>query len=139
MFTGTAMSLTNYLFTKVLNLTQQHCTSRYKIYVDDGLFFLYVEDNDYASNEWFHLVVQLHGLNDGEEMEVYYNGICKSKETIKFPATRTPGDGTLVIGRMYAGVDIGNGWGSVTVDELTLWNRKLNPVEIQALHEKYQE
>ena len=69
---------------------------------------------------WFHLTVRFHGEDGG--VSVYHGGELRGTDTYsgtKSPAA-APGPGHLVLGRHYS--DLDTGYGSVMVDELTLWD-----------------
>ena len=66
---------------------------------------------------WFHLTVVYHEA--GNDVDVYYDG--ERKVTVSRSGAIEPsGSGHMVIGRRF--IDAFNGYATVEIDELTLWN-----------------
>ena len=81
---------------------------------------------------WFHLVLNFIGSNDGQEMVVYLDGEEVARVARKStPGTAPQGDGRVVIGRLETDDD--GYYGSIMIDELTLWNQALSLQDIQNL------
>ena len=59
------------------------------------------------------------GPNDGEGIRVYINGQEVANVTTRHVASRSAGDGRIVVGRFYTDRNIR--YASVQVDELTLY------------------
>ena len=94
----------------------------------------------YAANfdktkEWFFFVLNYEGPNKGEGITLYINGVIKTRASWKFIVEAPPGDGRVVIGKCYTKYDIW--YASTIIDELTLWNRTLTPMEIQSMYYMY--
>ena len=66
---------------------------------------------------WFHLVVMYHG--EGKGMEIYYDGIEFGLNSVAY-GNRVSSSGHIVLGRLYTNRN--DGYASVMVDELTLWD-----------------
>ena len=81
---------------------------------------------------WFHLVLNYIGPADGQGFNIYTDGALLGNGTNKVTLSYTPGDGRLVIGRLFTDRD--DAYVSVEVDELTVWNRTLTLQEIQAIY-----
>ena len=85
--------------------------------------------------EWFHLVLNLHDLND-EWFDIYHNGVdLESEVNPSSPYNFTTGLGVMVIGRYWSMDD--RWYSSVIVDEMLLFNRKLTTDEIQILYQMH--
>ena len=82
--------------------------------------------------EWFHLVLNLYGLNE-EWFDIYHNGVDQESDVNpSSPYNFTAGHGVMVIGR-YWSTDHKR-YSSVNLDEMFLFNRKLTADEIQILY-----
>ena len=94
-----------------------------------GHFSLYVSG---IPSGWFHLAVSILGPSDGEGFRVYYDGVLKGSDSSRGGGTKSGNSGQLVLGRRL--IDLNSYYASVTVDELTLWNRSLTAAEITAIY-----
>ena len=88
---------------------------------------------DSAPTGWTHIVLNYIGPNDesDEAVTMFFNGTEEDSDTTKDGLPYSPGDGRIVLGRLYTDSD--NGYSSVQVDELTFFNRTLTLDEIAAL------
>ena len=84
---------------------------------------------------WFHLGLVFHGSQQGQGFTLHVHqqstrrsGTLNSKE---YQNTT----GTVIIGRRFHERD--QNYGSITMDELTLWNRKLSQQDVEALRNMY--
>ena len=72
-----------------------------------------------------------HGPNNGQGLSVYLDGSLYRHDSSKMPRNFTRSSGTVIIGKCCTDRD--EDYGSVTVDELTFWDRQLLAAEIQAI------
>ena len=94
-----------------------------------GHFYVY---NLPAQLVWTHVVLNYIGPEDDTQgIRVYFNGELEDTDTHKSGTPKQPGDWRLVIGRQHSDTD--EDYASVGVDELLLFNQKLNDEEIQSL------
>ena len=103
-------------------------SSRYTVRIPAGYFY-YTHDSVPA--DWYHLALVYHGPSDGQGMSVYHDAALLKHDASKTPKNHTESSGTVIIGKRHTDRD--GDYGSVTVDELTLWDRHLLPEEIQAI------
>ena len=82
--------------------------------------------------EWFHLVLNYIGPNDGEGIRLYLDAVEVSNDTSKSLESRSAGDGRIVVGRLSTNSN-GN-YASVQVDELIYFNRALTTAEVQLIY-----
>ena len=71
------------------------------------------------------------GPNNGQRIQIYYNGTEVSTDPTKSSASRSPGDGRIVVGRFAT--DLDRHYATVMVDELLFFNQTLTSAEIDAL------
>ena len=71
------------------------------------------------------------GPNDGEEIRVYYNG-QEEVNGVTADATRSAGDGRIVVGRRY--IDEDSQYASMQIDELIFFNKALSTTDIERLY-----
>ena len=81
---------------------------------------------------WFHVVLNFIGTNSDEGFKLYYDGVEKDINLKTTTGNFTLGSGTVVIGKRSAFSD--EGYSSVMVDEMMLYNRKLTETEIEDLY-----
>ena len=81
---------------------------------------------------WFHLVVNF--ISPLEGFKIYNDGIEVGSDIIHFEHSYGVGDGRILIGRSFSGVD-GN-YASVEVDELLFFNEALTEPEIIQLKQQ---
>ena len=79
---------------------------------------------------WYHLTLVFHGPDQGQGLSVYHDGILIMNDVTKQSNNFVENLGTVVIGT--ARTDLA-GFGSVTIDELTFWDRRLLAEEIAAI------
>ena len=105
-----------------------HCFST-DFSVEGGNF----QNSDYRpSNDWFHVVVNYCGPNNGEGFNTYFNGeLAYSDTTVEEEASK-PGDRRIVIGRSFTEVD--NYYTSMAIDEMLMLNKILTEQEIKCLY-----
>ena len=81
---------------------------------------------------WTHVVLNYFGPEEGTQgIRVYLDGELEATDTWKSGNPKEPGDGRLVVGRLYS--DIDDTYASVGADELLLFNQKLDDQEIMSL------
>ena len=85
------------------------------------------------SNDWFHVVINYSGPNNGEGFVTYFNGETAYNDSTVEEDDTTPGDGRIVIGRSFTEVD--DYYTSMAVDEVVLFNKVLTEHEIKCLYE----
>ena len=100
---------------------------RYIAILPDGDFMVIVN----RPNEWIHTVFNLSpyfGIN------IYWNGRHIRTQSRKYPSKYPrEGNGRIAINRLYSAY---NGfYGSVKVDEVFFFNKRLNATEIKILSE----
>ena len=80
---------------------------------------------------WFHLSLVLHGSGSG--ISIYMDGrwVGEKGWTAK---EHSSGSGMVGIGALYT-IERLHYFGSVTVDELTMWNRELTSEEIKKIYQ----
>ena len=77
---------------------------------------------------WTHIVMSYIGPSDGEGIRIFYNGTEVANVTTKAAGSDPPGDGRVVVGRVYTDRDVL--YVSVQLDELALFNKALSTTEI---------
>ena len=72
------------------------------------------------------------GPNNGEGIEIYYNGTEVKSDGVKQARSMSSGDGRIVVGRHYTDQD----WeyASVQVDELIYFNAALSSDHVQSIY-----
>ena len=99
------------------------------MYVSGGSFYHFQYR---PSNDWFHIVVNYFGPNNGEGFNTYFNGnIAFTDNTIQEDNT-TAGNGRIVIGKSFTEID--DYYTSLEVDEVLLFNKILTAQEINYLY-----
>ena len=99
------------------------------MYVPGGSFYHFQYR---PSDDWFHVVVNYFGPNNGEGFNTYFNGdVAFTDSTIQEDDT-TPGNGRIVIGRSFTEID--DYYTSMEVDELCFFNEVLSAQEIKYLY-----
>ena len=98
---------------------------RYLIHVRSGEFYI---EQGYHRVGWTHVVLNYYGHEDGQETELYLDGILTNHRTWKYSWSKTPEDGRIVVGRIDPTQD--KDYGSVKVDELTMFNSVLSADDI---------
>ena len=81
---------------------------------------------------WTHIVMNYIGPSDGEGIRIFDNGTEVANVATKVAGSDHPGDGRIVVGRIYT--DRGLLYASVQVDELTFFNKALSTTEIAATY-----
>ena len=77
---------------------------------------------------WFHVVYNFIGPSTTEGIRVYNDGEQVGGTITEDDSTHTEGDGRIVFGRFYTGVD--QSYASVQMDELLFFNHTLSASEI---------
>ena len=85
------------------------------------------------SSEWFHIVWTIP--DPREKITVFHDKIIQSGSPDSKPVYPGIRSGTTVIGKRYTDAD--DDYGTVTVDELILWNRTLTETEVGQLYDMY--
>ena len=99
------------------------------IYVLDGNFMVGMQIFD----SWTHVVMNFIGPKDGQGIKGYANGILRRTDYSLGSATFYPGDGRIVMGRTYTDNSIDSYYANFDLDELFIFNEKLNEDEILVL------
>ena len=83
-------------------------------------------------NDWQHVVLSfVKGREDKDEIQIYNNAENIATDKTKAPGTNSKGNGRIVIGRHFSGLD--GKYASVEVDELLFCNQALTEKEITIL------
>ena len=86
---------------------------------------------------WTQVALVYHGTDAG--LSIYYNGNFKTMDTSKAShnggSSWASGNGKVAIGRTY--VRRNEGYASVLIDELMLWNIALTQQQLQQLYNMY--
>ena len=83
-------------------------------------------------NGWTHIVLNYIGPNDGEGIQIYYNGAEVANDTTKSDGTYSAGDGRIIVGRRY--IDEDRRYASMEIDELIFFNEALSTSDIKLLY-----
>ena len=97
---------------------------RYELHVTGGL------------PSWTQVALVYHGTDAG--VSIYYNGNFKARDNTKAShggSSWPSGNGKVAIGRTYVGRN--QGYASVLIDELMLWNVTLPQQQLQQLYNMY--
>ena len=81
---------------------------------------------------WTHVVLNYIGPNNGQVIEIYYNGERKKTKSQKNTRSYSAGDGRIVVGRHYTNFDRLY-YASVRIGGLLFFNRALTAAEISTL------
>ena len=101
---------------------------RYRLYLTNSKYEMWKWPKHPA---WFHMVWVINELGQG--FHVYTNGtFVTSYSASDGDRSGSPPTGKVVVGKKYDGVD--DFYSSLTVDEFSLWNRKLTAQEIQDIY-----
>ena len=106
------------------DMLELSCHFRVKVPLTHGDFFLKYP----RPAEWFYVVLNYLGPEDGEGIRVYINGTLVGGESEIFSNEYTSGDGRLVVGRYFTDED--RTYASVQVDELIFFNQALSSEEV---------
>ena len=79
------------------------------------------------------MVVNLIGSEDGQGVQLYYNGQHRDWARNKMPPSSGTGNGRTVVGR--ATTDVDGDYASLVIDELAFFNKKLSQQKIAELYE----
>ena len=99
---------------------------RFGVIIAHGYFII-----DTASpSGWTHVIINYIAPENGQGIQVYYNGYLTGADMILSLSSNTnnPGDGHIVIWRYYTDGD--HLYASVQLDELMFFNEKLTDSEI---------
>ena len=99
------------------------------IYVSDGGFF---HCGTKPSNDWFHVVINYFGPNNGQGFKTYFDGNLRITDYTKWQHNTSPSNGKIVIGKFFA--DIDHYYTSMDLDELLFFNHTLTTQEINSLY-----
>ena len=72
------------------------------------------------------------GPSDGQGIRVYNDGAEVANVTTKVAGSDSPGDGRVVVGRLYTDRDML--YVSVQIDELAFFNKALSKTDITAMY-----
>ena len=105
--------------------TVSGCVVSFAVLVMDGYF------NKDAGRRtgWTHVVLNYLGPNNGQGIEIYYNGVRKKTKSLKNTRSYSAGDGRIVVGWHYTNFDRLY-YASMQIDELLFFNRALTAAEI---------
>ena len=85
---------------------------------------------------WFHMTMVIVGVNAGEGMKVYHNGLIKKEDGNLLPQdVDVSSVGHLAIGRSF--LDCDERYTSVDVDELLIFDVALTDQEVKAIYDHY--
>ena len=98
---------------------------RYDVALNHGFF----QTSSVKSAEWFHVAVIYYGPSSGTAL--YYDGSWSMNGTF-INLQVTSGAGTVHIGMVY--INLAAYYGSVMVDELSMWNRPLMEDEVAMMY-----
>ena len=70
-------------------------------------------------------------MGDNEGFSIYHDGRFVAKSSVLTGVTHLDGPGVVIIGK--SGTETEEDFASVTVDELTFWDRQLLPEELKAI------
>ena len=99
---------------------------RYSVIFSDGYFIVDVD----RPSGWFHIVLNFIGLDDGQEIRIYHDGVNVANDmSITISTSMRPEtDRRIVLGRLYT--DSNENYATVQVDDLVFFNRALTEAEI---------
>ena len=119
---GVAVTEPNYNIYIIINLF------RYRLYLQNKKYEYYVGQKP---SDWIHIAWVIR--DQGQGMDIYNNGALKTSHG-NITTGRAGGSpsGKVTIGKKYLQVE--DHFGSVIVDEVSLWNRKLTAQEIQDIY-----
>ena len=80
---------------------------------------------------WIHIVLNFIGPENGEGIKFYLDGMLTGSDDTGEAETHTPGNGRVVLGRVYTDED--DLYGGVALDELLFFNQTLSEQEIMQL------
>ena len=82
---------------------------------------------------WFHLALVFHGPENGQGFTLYVDNtsLTDSKMYVTNNDSTRYSSGAVILGKSV--VDRNNNYGSLSVDELTFWNRQLSETEVAKL------
>ena len=81
---------------------------------------------------WTHVVLNYIGPNNGQGIQIYYNGEQTGSDDMRSLSTYQPGSGRVVIGRENTADD--NDYASFHVDQLLFFNETLTEQNIQNMY-----
>ena len=96
--------------------------------LDNGEFGV---GNYAVGTSWIYATMNFLGPNNGQGIEVYYDGALMGSATSKFSYWPNAGDGKLAVGRTYIEQD--QDYAGFDLDELLLFNTKLTIQQITDL------
>ena len=80
---------------------------------------------------WTHIVFNYIGPNNGHGIRIYYNGMEMASDTVKSEASYSPGDGRIVVGKIFTNEN--HLYATMEVDDLIFFNHHLTFEEIATL------
>ena len=104
-----------------------YCRGRVK--VSNGVFS--VSNFPYTVSNWTHIVLNFIGPEEGQGIRFYVDGVQAKSSTSKTARIYPPGDGRVVVGRLFSDRDFN--YGGVSIDELLFFNQILEEFSIQRL------
>ena len=118
-----------------------HMTSLYLFHIYNFRYIVFILGARFLvlypkPTDWFHVVINYFGPDDGEGIKVYHNREEVGSDTTRFPLpeTNTPGEGRMALGRDPIGDEEFYGfYGSVEVEDLRFFNQNLTAEAIETL------
>ena len=83
--------------------------------------------------QWFHIVFNIIGPNDGEGFTIYHDGKLALNVTSFYRRRSHAFDGKIVIGNFFPDRDSQSNYASFEIDELLFFNKCLTKEEVQML------
>ena len=117
-----------YLFDSHLLNALDFILSSYTVRLDTSVKTLRIYN---PPTDWFHLVFVVEGANT--DITVFQDKVQQTATPTESDGQFSPGSGTTIIGKFNTY------YGSVTVDELAMWNRALSGVEVAQLYDMVSE
>ena len=100
--------------------------NRFAIRLPSGQFIIYTDMG--MSEQWTHVVLNYFGPNNGQRIQVYFDGVETARDATKVSKTFSGGDGKVVLGRQKTDSD--EGYASADMDELLFFNTKLSNAQV---------
>ena len=106
-----------------------HFSAGTEYFYPNGFFF--VDEDKPVSSGWVHVLFNFIGTNDGQGIEVYYDGENVGMDTSRRPHGKSNGHRSIIVGASYS-ADSAD-YASVKLDELLFFNVALTETQIALL------
>ena len=83
-----------------------------------------------SSNTWTHIVVNYIGPTNGEGIRIYSDGVHSGIDNTTTAESCSPGNGRVVLGRVFTDDGTPDYYGGLTMDDLLFFNTTLTQQEI---------